>query len=286
MYPNDLTLVTRLVDHVTPLNKAAFDEEVDNVEAIEAELGVTPSGTFATVVARLNDVNTSLAGKAALVHTHDASGLDTNAVTTSKINAEAVTNAKLATDAVTNVKIANNAINTNEIVNGAVTAAKLSDYNITTSKYADNSITPRALALVHGQDFLPTGTYGPYGPWDGLKVGTGFTPPAPGGTHKLQIVVSGSSVVPISASAQVGLRLILQYSNDGTFAGTVYDAYTTVGKLVNATTGQWNTVAGFVREWDIVYNGARKYRLLLQADSSITQSLQFADITMMYLAVT
>lgn len=42
----------------------------EEIEAIEAELGVTPSGASATVAARLDTLDTTVAGKAATAHSH------------------------------------------------------------------------------------------------------------------------------------------------------------------------------------------------------------------------
>jgi hypothetical protein len=57
-----------------------IDGQADEIEAIATELGVNPSGASATVVARLDGVDTALSGKAATVHSHatsDVTGLDT-----------------------------------------------------------------------------------------------------------------------------------------------------------------------------------------------------------------
>jgi hypothetical protein len=52
----------------------------DELEAVATELGANPSGSSATVAARLDGVDTALSGKAATVHSHttsDVTGLDT-----------------------------------------------------------------------------------------------------------------------------------------------------------------------------------------------------------------
>ena len=49
----------------------------DGIDAIVTELGANPSGAAATVDARIGAVETSVAGKAATSHTHDASAVTT-----------------------------------------------------------------------------------------------------------------------------------------------------------------------------------------------------------------
>jgi hypothetical protein len=82
-YPGALdNLATNKADATdTPTDHPAHHNDLaDAVNKVEAELGTDPSGASATVKARLDGVDTTVAGKAAASHTHatsDVTGLDT-----------------------------------------------------------------------------------------------------------------------------------------------------------------------------------------------------------------
>ena len=65
VYPNNYDGSTQLplaIDNVTPINAEVVNRLIDCVQAIEAELGIKPSGTYATVRARLDDLIASVGG--------------------------------------------------------------------------------------------------------------------------------------------------------------------------------------------------------------------------------
>lgn len=59
VYPNNYDGNNQLplaIDNVTPINAEIVNRLIDAIQAIEAELGIKPSGTYATVRARLDNI--------------------------------------------------------------------------------------------------------------------------------------------------------------------------------------------------------------------------------------
>jgi hypothetical protein len=60
-YPNDVDAVDRVVDGTTLINKASIDDICDTLDGVTGELGTLPKGAHATVKARLDSSDTSIA---------------------------------------------------------------------------------------------------------------------------------------------------------------------------------------------------------------------------------
>jgi hypothetical protein len=79
-YPGGIPSLSRpsgstLMDAAGFKGSEVIDGQADEIEAIATELGVNPSGGSATVVARLDALDTTVSGKAAASHTHTAANV-------------------------------------------------------------------------------------------------------------------------------------------------------------------------------------------------------------------
>ena len=94
----------------------------DAVEAIETELGTNPSGSAATVKARLDGIED---GTRLGANSVGATQIANDSVDTAAIQSKAVTAAKIADDTITAAQIAANAVGASELADSAVTPVKL-----------------------------------------------------------------------------------------------------------------------------------------------------------------
>lgn len=112
----------------TGRNHAKRHDDVETtIEAIETELGVNPSGTDATVAARLSAIEAG---------TNLASG----SITSAKILDATIVAGDLADNAVTTAKILDSAVTSAKILDGTIVTADLADSSVTTAKILDGTI--------------------------------------------------------------------------------------------------------------------------------------------------
>lgn len=117
---DDFTNPLGTVDTQTGGHAAQHANANDAIEAIEAELGTTPSGASATVAARLDALDTTVAGKASTAHaaSHATGGSDpltaaaigaatTAAVQTAQTTANAASSAASAAQTTANTAVTN-----------------------------------------------------------------------------------------------------------------------------------------------------------------------------------
>ena len=121
----------------------------DAVEAIETELGTNPSGSAATVKARLDGIE-------------DGTRLGTNSVGATQIANDSVDTNAIQSKAVTAAKIADDTITAAQIAANAVGASELADNAVDTNAIADGAATPAKLATT-GRFVFPTGAANGYG---------------------------------------------------------------------------------------------------------------------------
>jgi hypothetical protein len=105
----------------------------DAIEAVQAELGTNPSGSDATVAARLSAIEAG-------------TNLATGAVTSAKIADGTITATQIAANAVGSSELADNAVDTAAIADSAVTSAKIADGTITATQIAANAVGSSELA--------------------------------------------------------------------------------------------------------------------------------------------
>jgi len=72
--------------------------------------------------------------------------IDSNAISTAKLQNASVTNAKVANGAISTSKLVDGSVTEAKLNNGAVSNAKLSDYSVSTAKMQDGSITAQKIA--------------------------------------------------------------------------------------------------------------------------------------------
>ncbi len=101
----------------------------DAIEAVQAELGTTPSGSESTVAARLTAIE-------------DGTRLGANSVGATQIANDSVDTAAIQDDAVTADKIAADAVGTSEIAANAVGSSELADNAVDTAAIATGAVTP------------------------------------------------------------------------------------------------------------------------------------------------
>ena len=126
----------------------------DAVEAIETELGTDPSGSAATVKARLDGIED---GTRLGTNSVGAAQIANDSVDTAAIQAQAVTAAKIANDTITAAQIAANAVGASELADNAVDTAAIADSAVTSAKIADGTITATDVAA---DQFAAFGTVG------------------------------------------------------------------------------------------------------------------------------
>jgi hypothetical protein len=122
----------------------------DAIEAIEAELGLNPSGLSLDVKSRLTAIEASIValGDSAF------SSLPDGSISTVKLANNAVTSAKIIADAVGSTQIAANAVTASKIANNSITFAKLSGLMITV--VCTSSTRPGSPVI--GQEIFETDT--------------------------------------------------------------------------------------------------------------------------------
>jgi hypothetical protein len=72
--------------------------------------------------------------------------IDSNAISTAKLQNASVTNAKMANGAISTSKLVDGSVVESKLNNGAVSNAKLADYSVSTAKMQDGSITAQKIA--------------------------------------------------------------------------------------------------------------------------------------------
>ncbi|MBK8168327.1 MAG: hypothetical protein IPK64_20455 [bacterium] len=138
----------------------------DAIEAVQAELGTTPSGSYATVKARFEAIEGStlpqVDAKGDLIvgtadNTYDNLGVGTNDTVLLAASGETkgvkwaqVPTAGIADDAVTAAKIAADAVGSAEIAANAVGSSELADNAVDTAAIADGAVTAAKLAVQPG----------------------------------------------------------------------------------------------------------------------------------------
>lgn len=106
----------------------------DAIESVQTELGTNPSGSDATVAARLTAIEAG---------TNLATG--------------AVTSAKIADDAVGTSEIAANAVGSSELADNAVDTAAIQDNAVTAPKFAAGAMSAVLLAVARAQPVVSGG---------------------------------------------------------------------------------------------------------------------------------
>jgi hypothetical protein len=124
------------------------------VEAIETELGTNPSGSAATVKARLDGIED---GTRLGANSVGATQIANDSVDTAAIQSKAVTAAKIADDTITAAQIAANAVGASELADNAVDTNAIADSAVTSAKIADGTITATDVAA---DTFAAFGTVG------------------------------------------------------------------------------------------------------------------------------
>ena len=150
----------------SPSHSAQHANANDAIEAIETELGTTPSGSYDTVKARFEAIEGStlpqVDAKGDLIvgtadNTYDNLGVGTNDTVLLAASGETkgvkwaqVPTAAIQDDAVTAAKIAANAVGASELADNAVDTAAVADSAITTAKVAAGAVTYDKLARQPG----------------------------------------------------------------------------------------------------------------------------------------
>lgn len=165
----------------------------DTVEAIEAELGLNPSGSYATVLDRLVAIEQSITTLGATAFGAIADGT----ITGVKLVDASITTAKLASNSVTSDKLATDSVTTGKIVNLAVTTTKLADDAVNYSKIA-HSEKLRLRRIANQSVTAASGAYisfdAEYVDTSGYFPGTGTTitiPTTHGGVYLIFAYVTG-----------------------------------------------------------------------------------------------
>jgi len=171
----------------SPSHAAQHANANDAIEAVQTELGTTPSGSESTVAARLDKIE-------------DGTRLGANSVGATQIANDSVDTAAIQSKAVTAAKIADDTITAAQIAANAVGASELADNAVDTAAIADSAVTPAKLATT-GRFVFPTGAANGYGFASGAVHLSGTGAPegvvtAPPGSTWLQvgdaITVSGN----------------------------------------------------------------------------------------------
>ena len=162
----------------SPSHAAQHANANDAIEAVQTELGANPSGSEATVVARLEKIE-------------DGTRLAANSVGATQIANDSVDTAAIQSKAVTAAKIADDTITAAQIATNAVGASELADNAVDTAAIADGAATPAKLATT-GRFVFPTGAANGYGFASGAVHLSGTGAPegavtAPPGSTWLQI---------------------------------------------------------------------------------------------------
>lgn len=136
----------------------------DAIEAIQSTLGILPQGGFATVRARLEDIE----GDIAAIGSGFVASLLDGSITGAKIVDGSVTEGKLAAGIISNAKLKTDAVETVNIKNLAVTGPKIQADSIDYSKIANSSkyMATRAANQAIG------GTSSAYISWDTEQADT------------------------------------------------------------------------------------------------------------------
>ena len=133
----------------SPSHAAQHANANDAIEAVQTELGANPSGSEATVVARLDKIE-------------DGTRLGTGSVGATQLANDAVDTAAIQAKAVTAAKIADDTITATQIAANAVGASELADNAVDTAAIADGAVTAAQLATT-GRFLFPTGAANGYG---------------------------------------------------------------------------------------------------------------------------
>ena len=135
----------------------------DAVEAIEAALGILPQGPFATVRARLEDIEADIAALGSSI----VASLADNSVAGTKLQNLTVTEGKIADNSISGQKIKASAITSDKILPAAVSTDKIADDAVTYSKLANSS----KVLLTRVANQVITATTSAYISW-GTKPGS------------------------------------------------------------------------------------------------------------------
>jgi hypothetical protein len=205
----------------------------DAIEAIESTLGVNPQGSSATVVARLDGVDTTVAGKASTTHasTHDASGSDPVAISATQVTAGTLPVARGGTGVTTSTGTGNTVLSASPTFTGVPTAPTAavgtSNFQIASTAF----VIGQASATAPVMDSTATiGTSTRYAradhvhPSDTTKVDTtdsrlsdARTPTAHASTHG----AAGSDPVTVASSQVTGLLATMAQDPELIITGSI-----------------------------------------------------------------
>ena len=208
---------TDTLDSATVPHAAQHANANDAIEAIESTLGVNPQGSSATVVARLDGVDTTVAGKASTTHasTHGVAGSDPVAISATQVTAGTLPVARGGTGVTTSTGTVNNVLSASPTFTGVPTAPTAavgtSNFQIASTAF----VIGQASATTPAMDSTAAiGTSTRYAradhvhPSDTAKVDTtdsrltdARTPTAHASTHG----VAGSDPVTVASSQVTGL---------------------------------------------------------------------------------
>jgi len=208
---------TDTLDSATVPHADQHSNANDAIEAIESTLGVNPQGGSATVVARLDDVDTSLTGKASTTHasTHGVAGSDPVAISATQVTAGTLPVVRGGTGVTTSTGTGNNVLSASPTLTGVPTAplaaVDTSNNQIASTAFVVNQASSTAPVM---DGSATVGTSKRYAradhvhPSDTAKVDTtdsrlsdARTPTAHASTHG----VAGSDPVTVASSQVTGL---------------------------------------------------------------------------------
>lgn len=212
----------------------------DAVEAIEAELGINPSGANSTVRERMQAIEDAITALGDTVF----GALPNGSVTAIKIAADAITEIHLSSNIVGAEHLKSNAVTTDKVDNLAITGPKIGPLAIDYTKLAvhDKLHVTRAAT----QNVLADGTS--YISFDTEILDTGgFTTAMPSSTPTIPAGRSGLYFIYadiMSSGAAAGEYIKLETTSVN-FYGPVYGRYGCVTAIVDLAAG--NTVRLVVR---------------------------------------
>ena len=242
-------------------HRAMHNDLGDAIEAIETELGTTPSGSYATVKARFEAIEGStlpqVDAKGDLIvgtadNTYDNLGVGTNdtvllaasgetkgvkwaQVPTAGIADDAVTADKIAADAVGSSEIAANAVGSSELADNAVDTAALADGSVTSAKIAGRALTALTPDAVLSSNLGPA-----IGSWTAVgsatfSTGT-WTVPTGSGISATIAAVTDATIYQVDVTQSAGAPLTVTLGSVTQIFGAWQNSVTVVSSGTGSQT--------------------------------------------------
>lgn len=200
----------------------------DAIEAIEAELGLNPSGGNSTVAERLAAIEASVT----VVGVNLWSALSDGSMTTEKLQNAAITEDKLANNAISSSKLKTDSVTSDKIRNAAISGAKIGSRTIKYSHLAD----PEKVVLSRVATQSLSGTTGANISFDTETTDTsGFTSTSPTATITIPAGKAGLYLVNAHISGYAGHAndYIRAVTSAGNFNGNVSGSYGSISCFVD-----------------------------------------------------